>query len=162
MNSNFGRLSSSNAVLIKIGSQTYKDTYKKQFNEDVIKRMISEIFNENKLNNQILDNNISYYLVYNDIYTLVAYFKIIKLCSRLKIDKLYVYKQYHGKGIGKYILNIGHQNNYKSICLDVWDKNLKAIEFYKKNGFKNVDKTLFQYSDNTTKYIDIIMEKIIK
>lgn len=57
------------------------------------------------------------------------------------ITKLAVNPEYQKQGIGQILLNFAEDlatNNSSSIRLDVFSKNQRAINLYKKNGYKRV------------------------
>ncbi len=61
-----------------------------------------------------------------------------------EIHELAIRKSYWGKGLGKYLMNKALKHfkelNLKKAGLWVGEKNKRAIEFYKKYGFKTVRK----------------------
>lgn len=61
--------------------------------------------------------------------------------------RLYADKKYHGHGIGRELMKkcieLAREQNMESVWLDVWQKNIKAIEFYKKAGFLITDTWVF-------------------
>jgi ribosomal protein S18 acetylase RimI-like enzyme len=46
------------------------------------------------------------------------------------------------------------------VWLGVWEKNLRAISFYEKNGFIAFDQHIFQLGDD--RQTDIMMKKLIQ
>ena len=58
----------------------------------------------------------------------------------LKLDKLYLKPDFHGRGIGskvlQYLTECASDAGYKAICLNVNKENVRAIRAYSKNGFK--------------------------
>lgn len=66
---------------------------------------------------------------------------------------IFVDKSYHRKGIGQELL-FAVAKKYQEITLDVYDKNQQAINFYKKNNFKIIDRKL----DEQTGEIEITMK----
>ena len=46
-----------------------------------------------------------------------------------------------------YAIRIAKRNNAQFIWLGVWEKNIKAIEFYRKNGFVEFDRHIFVLGD---------------
>ena len=102
----------------------------------------------------------------DDVEVVLGYSKIVyKLTHRL-IDKLYILKEYHGKGYGKKLLNASehftHPSQYfvrssqnvraekgvrdigidsnklqDKIKLYVWTENNHAIKFYQSNGYES-------------------------
>ena len=59
--------------------------------------------------------------------------------------------EYQGKDVGKLLyqkaLAIAKQSNVEYIWLGVWEKNVRAINFYKKNGFITFDTHIFKLGD---------------
>ena len=58
----------------------------------------------------------------------------------LEIERIYVLKDFQGLSIGKALyekaLEIARSENFEMVWLGVWEKNEKAIGFYKKMGFE--------------------------
>lgn len=78
----------------------------------------------------------------------------------LEIERIYVLKEYHGKKIGQLLydkaIQIAKEKNVNYVWLGVWEKNLRAINFYKKNGFVGFDKHIFKLGDD--EQTDIMMK----
>jgi len=57
----------------------------------------------------------------------------------LEIERLYVVIEFYGKGVGPLLMEhaktITKQKDIARIWLGVWEKNARAIHFYKKHGF---------------------------
>jgi len=55
------------------------------------------------------------------------------------VSKLCIIPEYSKHGLGKmcmkYIENYSKNNQYDCVCLDVYDKAIYAVNFYKKNGY---------------------------
>ena len=76
-------------------------------------------------------------------------------------DVLKNYQNYgYGKKLMNFAINFAVDENKKSVWLGVWEKNKKAIEFYKHSGFKKVTEHKFQMGDETQ--TDIIMAHSLK
>lgn len=62
--------------------------------------------------------------------------------SPLEIRRIYVLQEYIGQGVGKELMNATIREAKHRACdciwLGVWEKNQRAIEFYKKWGFYEV------------------------
>jgi diamine N-acetyltransferase len=60
----------------------------------------------------------------------------------LEISRIYVLSNAIGNGIGQQLMDFtiaqAKAENFDSICLGVWEKNEKAIRFYRRNGFVQV------------------------
>ena len=78
----------------------------------------------------------------------------------LEIERIYVLKEFHGKKVGQLLyekaiqIATGLKVNY--IWLGVWEQNLRALQFYKKNGFLAFDKHMFKLGND--EQIDIMMK----
>ena len=57
----------------------------------------------------------------------------------LEIERIYVTKEFQGKGLGSALMNkaidIAVTRKKSYVWLGVWERNHKAILFYKKKGF---------------------------
>jgi ribosomal protein S18 acetylase RimI-like enzyme len=62
------------------------------------------------------------------------------MSGKLKLNKLYLKPEIHGKGIGQqalsHVIDYARKNKIKEIYLSVNKKNYKAIKAYEKAGFK--------------------------
>lgn len=59
----------------------------------------------------------------------------IGIMEKSYIAGLFVLNKYHSNGIGEKLLNVC-KKEYQTLKLDVYAKNLKAVDFYKKHGFR--------------------------
>lgn len=80
--------------------------------------------------------------------------------SAMEIERIYVLKEFQQKEIGFTLLNhsfkIAKERKLDRIWLGVWIKNPQAINFYKKNGFKECGKHIFQFVDEAQ--TDLLMQ----
>ena len=78
----------------------------------------------------------------------------------VEIRRIYALQEYIGKGIGRALMSTciqeASQRGCDTIWLGVWEKNPRAIEFYKKWGFREVGSHVFMVGDDPQK--DYIME----
>ncbi|MFN4196427.1 MAG: ribosomal protein S18-alanine N-acetyltransferase [Caldimicrobium sp.] len=90
------------------------------------------------------------------------------LFGRLNLDegeilRLAVKKEFEGEGLGRYLLENflfeAYNNKVKKIYLEVSEKNIKAINFYKKFGFRAVGIRKNYYATGED---GIIMEYILE
>lgn len=105
------------------------------------------IFNYN-LDNRSFDNDFLRILIYEeDIIKGVLVYQY--LYDRIEIDYIIVDIEYRNLGIATKLLNF-IENKYKNIdniTLEVRESNISAINFYIKNGFKEVAKRKNYYND---------------
>lgn len=82
----------------------------------------------------------------------------------LEIRQIYASQEYIGKGVGKALMQAtiheAEQRGCDSVWLGVWEKNPRAIEFYKKWGFKEVGTHIFTVGDDPQQ--DYVMELELK
>ncbi|MDB5260393.1 MAG: acyl-CoA N-acyltransferase [Candidatus Nomurabacteria bacterium] len=64
----------------------------------------------------------------------------------LEIENMGVIPEYRSKGIGKQLMEEcfiwGKQNGYQKVFVNTYIANEKALKFYKKNGFNEIDISL--------------------
>jgi diamine N-acetyltransferase len=84
----------------------------------------------------------------------------IKGMKPLEIRRIYAAKDYLGKGVGKELMQAtiheARARDCDCIWLGVWEKNQRAIEFYKKWGFRTVGTHTFFLGDDPQN--DFMME----
>ncbi|WP_057938370.1 GNAT family N-acetyltransferase [Algoriphagus resistens] len=71
--------------------------------------------------------------------------------SSLEVARLYLLRKYIGQGLGKILLNhtinFAKLNRKKYLWLGVWEKNIRAIKFYEKNGLSIFSSHPFPFGD---------------
>jgi ribosomal protein S18 acetylase RimI-like enzyme len=142
------------AVLAQIGASTFYQSYKDENTEADMQAYIENTYSIEKIIENLNNKNIIYFLAYNQTGE-VGYVKLLLNQTNEKlngltaeIEKIYVRKEFHGKGIAQQLMaHVKHyckENNYQSIYLGVWQQNHKALKFYSKEGFKTFDTRTFQ------------------
>ncbi len=126
---------------------------------------LEQAYNIERLRDELTDDASSFYFLYTDS-ELAGYIKINEALSQtdindawsLEIEKIYVAKEFQGKGLGHVLMNkavdMAKERKKTYIWLGVWEKNDKAIAFYEKNGFYKISSHPFIMGDETqTDYI---------
>jgi diamine N-acetyltransferase len=84
----------------------------------------------------------------------------IKGTKPLEIRRIYAAQEYLGQGVGKELMQAtiaeARQRGCDSVWLGVWEKNRRAIDFYKKWGFREVGTHIFSVGDDPQN--DLVME----
>ena len=79
----------------------------------------------------------------------------------LEIERIYVTKAFQGQGLGHYLIDqaidAALQQKKKYIWLGVWEKNAKALHFYKQHGFYQIGAHSFVVGDD--QQTDLLMRK---
>ncbi|MEC1177974.1 N-acetyltransferase [Metasolibacillus meyeri] len=91
-----------------------------------------------------------------DLYTFSQDGKIIGFAGIVEasyIAGIFVLKEWQAQGVGKALLDVC-KAKYDKLTLDVYDKNTRAIAFYKNNGFTVVSESI----DNNTGEVEYHME----
>lgn len=82
----------------------------------------------------------------------------------LEIERIYVVQEFHGRKVGQVLYDkaiaIAMELNADTVWLGVWEKNPRAISFYKKNGFVEFDKHIFKLGDD--EQTDIMMKRSLR
>lgn len=154
-------------TLQKIGKITFVETFGAANSAEDMETFLQDSFSTSRMEIQLNNPDSQFYFVeFNK--TIVGYLKINKdnaqterkLDKALEIERIYVLKEYHGKKIGKLLmekaLKIAKLENYERVWLGVWERNLKAISFYKKFGFTKFDTHLFMVGNDAQ--TDILMK----
>ncbi len=81
--------------------------------------------------------------------------------NAVEVERIYVLADQQGKKMGNQLLdfaiNTAIESNLQYIWLGVWDKNLNAIRFYERNGFKIFDSHPFTLG--TDLQTDLLMKR---
>ena len=79
----------------------------------------------------------------------------------LEIERIYVSKEFQGEGLGRCLMekaiSTAIRRKKKYVWLGVWEKNEKALRFYKRNGFYQIGTHSFVMGDD--EQTDYIMRK---
>lgn len=142
-------------TLKRVGRQTFFESFSADNTEKDMQEYLDNNFSTEKLRKELNNPNSSFYLALTDNKT-IGYLKIntgdaqteLKNIQALEIERIYVSKQFQGKQIGKLLFNkalqLAKEMHAPYLWLGVWEKNTKAILFYKKNGLAEFDKHIFK------------------
>ena len=146
--------------------ETFYDTFFEDNAKEDMDKYLTENFNDIQLTNEL--NNLKsefYFAIING--KVAGYLKInfgntqteIKDENGLEIERIYVLKKFHGKKVGQKLYEIALQAAIDKmldyVWLGVWEKNVRAIKFYKKNGFAEFDRHIFVLGSD--EQLDIMM-----
>lgn len=142
-------------ALQSISIQTFSETFLEHNSEEDMKLYLEKSFNLKTLQSE-LENNYSKFYFALDGQNVIGYLKInwgtaqseLKDPTALEIERIYVLKSHFGQKAGLALyekaLAMGNELNLDFIWLGVWEKNARALQFYKKNGFVEFDKHIFR------------------
>ena len=153
--------------LQKISRQTFYETFSDTNTEENMKNYLKDNFSVDKLTVEINDKNVEFYFATLDD-TVIGYLKInfgqsqseLQDDNGIEIERIYVIKEFQGKKIGQILYNkaieVAGQKNADYVWLGVWEENVRAINFYRKNGFLEFDKHIFKFGND--EQTDIMMK----
>jgi ribosomal protein S18 acetylase RimI-like enzyme len=155
-------------TLQALSRRTYDVTFRHLNTPDNMKAYLDEAFSTEKLRGELQNEESAFYFLYADG-TLAGYLKLNESGAQtdlndpasLELERIYVSPEFQGKGLGGVLmdkaLEIAGQRKKAYIWLGVWEKNGKAIAFYKKNGFFEAGKHTFVMGDDVQS--DFVMRK---
>jgi ribosomal protein S18 acetylase RimI-like enzyme len=153
--------------LQKIGRQTFYETFAAENTEENMNNYLEQGFSIEKLTSELNEKNSEFYFASHDK-AIIGYLKLnygssqteLKDDKALEIERIYVLKEYHGKNVGQLLydqaMRRASDKQVDFVWLGVWEKNPRAIGFYKKNGFVEFDKHIFKLGDD--EQTDIMMK----
>ncbi|QTE22294.1 GNAT family N-acetyltransferase [Polaribacter cellanae] len=150
-----------------VGRKAFVIPHKQAIPNEVMTNYLKNSFNEKTLLEEITNPNYQYHLIFVDD-NLAGFSKVIfnqkneniQQTNVTKMERLYLLEEFYGLGLGnklfQYNLNLAKTNHQKGIWLYVWIKNFRALEFYKKAGFKKIAMYDFPISKTETRPNDVL------
>lgn len=157
-------------TLQNIGRETFHETFAKHNSEDEMQKYLDESFSPEKLIKELNTFDSQFFIVWEDENP-IGYLKLNSGKAQtelhdevsLEIERIYVKSKYHGKKVGQILyekaLEIALQQNKKYLWLGVWEENLRAVNFYKKNGFVEFAQHIFKLGND--EQTDLMMRKLL-
>jgi diamine N-acetyltransferase len=157
--------------LQQISKKTFFETFSAANTEANMKKYLDEELSFEKLTAELNDRNSGFYFATSDN-NVIGYLKLnfgfsqteLKDPKAIEIERIYVLKEFHGKAAGQLLyekaMQIAIHSNAEYVWLGVWEKNLRAISFYKKNGFMEFDRHVFKLGDESQ--TDLMMKLQLK
>lgn len=153
---------------------SYKTFYDNFIHLNTINNMkayLEQAFDTSRLHGELSNSNSLFYFFYING-ELSGYLKLNEANAQtdiydlqsLEIERIYLTKELKGKGLGSILMNkaidVAKERNKMFLWLGVWEKNDKAISFYKRNGFYVIGKHPFFMGEE--EQTDFIMRKDLK
>ncbi|MFS4428160.1 GNAT family N-acetyltransferase [Chryseobacterium sp. GVT01B] len=157
-------------ILQNIGIQTFTETFAEDNTEEAMKKYLEESFNTEKIKSELSNPDSFFYIAWEEDNP-VGYLKVnsgkaqteLQDETSLEIERIYVKKSHHGKKVGQLLYNQALETarhlNKSYLWLGVWEENLRALNFYRKNGFVEFDKHIFRLGEE--EQTDLMMKKIL-
>ncbi|KRE68859.1 GNAT family N-acetyltransferase [Paenibacillus sp. Soil750] len=157
-------------LLQEISVETFTETFKNQNSPENMNAYLKKAFNLQQLEKELSNLSTEFFFIYANE-EIAGYLKVnthdaqteIMGNDSLEIERIYIRKNHHKQGLGKYLVNIAIERavelKKQKIWLGVWEENESAITFYKKMDFVQTGAHSFYMGDE--EQIDIIMTKTL-
>jgi diamine N-acetyltransferase len=157
-------------ALAKVAFETFDESFAAMNNPEDIQTYMALAFSERTLSIELENPESAYYFAIKGEEVL-GYLKLnwgdaqtenVGL-DALEIQRIYVRNTSQRLGVGNVLMNkakeVAHEKGLAYIWLGVWEKNQKALNFYKKNGFEVFGSHIFVLgSDEQT---DLMMKLML-
>ena len=143
----FRKASKSDApTLSELGERTFRNTFASDNTPEDLEAYIARAFRTGQIASELADPAVTFLLVYAGDKP-VGYAKLktghvpesVQGAKPLEIERLYVDQSLIGKGVGRALIDQcmaeALARGYRTVWLGVWERNTRAIKFYRKYGF---------------------------
>jgi ribosomal protein S18 acetylase RimI-like enzyme len=131
---------------LALANVIWKPTFSSILTEDRLNYLFDLMYNREKLL-MLLNNSENTFFLLRENDADIGYAQLVINSESVKLEKLYLHPDVQGKGYGLYLLNqlINHSLNLgcQNMQLQVNRSNSKAVQFYKKFGFKIIEERDF-------------------
>jgi diamine N-acetyltransferase len=154
-------------LLKDIGRQTFYETFAGGNTPEDMQKYLDESFSSDRLASELADPESEFYFAALDN-KIIGYLKVnfgkaqteLKDENAFEIERIYVLKDFQGRHAGQILyekaLSAARKSGADYLWLGVWEKNPKAISFYRKNGFEEFDRHIFRLGND--EQTDIMMK----
>ena len=160
-------------ALSKMAKQTFYDTFTGTCSEEDMQAFLEQYYNLEQIKKEL--SNQDDYCFFAEINgEPVGYIRFMEDSSNfaevnkwksLELKRLYILKEYHGKGIAQklmeFFIAFAEQYQYELVWLGVWEYNFRAQKFYSKYGFINSGHT-HDFPIGDTPQTDIYLWRFLK
>lgn len=147
-------------VLTDLAAQTFRESHGHSAAANDIAHYVKSRLNAAVLKASLTDNRNNYYIFYKDgqpagfsnIIFNVAAPVDMPVENTAKLERIYLLQSHYHLGLGQQLLDfniaLAKQYHQSGIWLNVWVENLRALRFYKRNGFVVIGSLDFYISDS--------------
>ncbi|UCF06576.1 MAG: GNAT family N-acetyltransferase [bacterium] len=159
---------SDSGLIAAFGARTFEDSFGFFNKQEDMEEYLSSHFSEESIRSQLADGLSTFLLAFEDD-QVVGYSMLyagnhpdsIIGSNPVELVRIYVDRHRIGKGYGSKLMEVCLQkakiSGHDKIWLGVWEKNVKAITFYEKWGFKRIGMKEFVIGSDVQH--DFIMER---
>lgn len=147
------------ALIADISHETFYETFIAQNRPEDMEKFLREQFTKGRLMLEVGAAENTFLLAYHKE-ELAGYVKLrdgkvplaLPGLRALELARLYARSGFIGTGVGKTLMqasiDMAIEKDKEALWLGVWEKNLRAIEFYTRWGFEKFDETDFLLGDD--------------
>lgn len=139
--------------LTALSIQVWLHTYATEGVSDDLAREVMSMFTPASFQNLIDDPGYRLYVEADDE-NLLGYIQLdldspctAENYGGVEVDTLYVQEHFHGRGIGRALLDHAKQNAGERLWLTAWAGNAQALGFYKAYGFADIGTTWHEFEE---------------
>lgn len=155
-------------MLTELARRTFHEAFAPMNSPENMEAYMSQNFTQQKFSAQLADPRVIF-LIAEIGATPVAFAKLydgdfpdcVSGVAPVEIERFYVDRRFHGKGVAQSLMQAcfdrASQSGHETVYLGVWEKNHRAIAFYRKCGFDVVGSHVFQMGDDAQN--DLLMER---
>jgi ribosomal protein S18 acetylase RimI-like enzyme len=158
-------------LLQQLGRQTFYETFSATNTAENMQEYLGTAFTEERLMKELSSpDSESYFAMMGD--RAIGYVKVnfgpaqteLQDNSGLELERIYVLLEFQGAKVGQLLFNkavqIAKDRQLDYLWLGVWEKNEKALGFYKRNGFVQFGSHAFKLG--TDEQTDLMMKLLLK
>jgi ribosomal protein S18 acetylase RimI-like enzyme len=156
------------SLLAELAARTFHDTFAAENRPEDMKDYMDEAFSVTRLAEELADPLATFFLASVDGEP-AGYAKLqegeppdsVEGGPAIELARLYADHRWHGRGVGTALieacLDAARRGGFATMWLGVWERNWRAIAFYRKWGFEACGSKVFQLgSDPQT---DLVMRR---
>ncbi len=143
-------------IIAELARKTFMETYAEPGNLENLKIYVDSHFTEEQIGLELAEPNFRFFIAWINGKP-VGFTKIrkdrqpkgIPLLKSMEIQRIYVLQEFQGFSVGKELMKmvkeLARTEGDQVIWLQVWQKNDKAIQFYRKAGFVVYETSTFEF-----------------
>jgi ribosomal protein S18 acetylase RimI-like enzyme len=157
-------------LLAELGAQTFAETFTEDNTPEDMAAYLAASFSLEKLTEELTDPLSIFFIAEVDGHA-AGYAKLhsstalesIEGQRPIELVRLYVSRKWLGRGVGQALmqrcLDEARGKGFQTIWLGVWERNDRALAFYRKWNFREVGEHIFQLGSDPQR--DILMQRAL-
>ena len=158
-------------ILLAISWKTFYESFHHLNTPENMEVYMGKAFTLEKLFSELLNPFSEFYMV-RENQAVIGYIKVNKVNAQtdindthsLEIERIFIDSQFQGMGLGTMLLDKAKERakelDLAYVWLGVWEKNGKAIRFYRRQGFEIFSSHPFIFGDEVQ--TDLLMKCFLK